>query len=64
MSRKMIGIALIALGDVVLIVALAADSLGLGMAPGTIGYKQITMAVVGIIIQVAGIILSQAKAKA
>ncbi len=63
MIRRIIGIALIVLGDVALIVALAADSLGLGMAPEVIGWKQISLTVAAIVIQLVGIVLSQVDSK-
>ncbi len=63
MIRRTAGIALIVLGDVALIVALAADELGLGAAPQTTGYKQIALAVAAVIIQLLGIVLSQVEPK-
>ncbi len=59
MIRKMTGIVLIVLGDMALIVALAADALHLGADPTAIGYKQISLAVAAIVVQLAGILLSQ-----
>ena len=53
MSKKTIGIGLIVVGVIVLIVSLAADSLGIGGAPG-IGFKQIGGAVVGVIVAIVG----------
>lgn len=63
MSKRVIGIALIVLSDIALIVSLAADQLGLGTAPGILGYKQIIGAVVALVIQVVGIVLSQMPSK-
>ena len=53
MSKRTIGMGLIALGVIVLIASLAADSLGLGGVPG-IGWKQLTGAAVGVIVAIAG----------
>jgi hypothetical protein len=53
MSKRMIGTGLIVIGVVVVIVSLAADSLGIGGAPG-IGWKQLLGAGVGVIIAIAG----------
>ena len=51
----------IVLGVVVLIISLAADSLGIGGAPG-IGWKQLTGAGVGLIVMIYGIWLASRKA--
>ncbi len=63
MFRKMIGIALIVLGDVALIVALAADAIGLGAAPEVIGWKQISLVIAAIFVQLVGLVLSQVDSK-
>jgi hypothetical protein len=53
MSKRTIGMGLIALGVIVLIASLAADSLGIGGAPG-MGWKQLTGAGVGLIVAIVG----------
>ena len=53
MSKKTIGIGLIVIGVILLIVSLAADSLGIGGVPG-IGIKQLAGAGVGLIIAIVG----------
>jgi hypothetical protein len=53
MSKRTIGMGLVALGVILLIVSLAADSIGIGTGTG-IGWKQIAGAVVGAIIAVYG----------
>jgi hypothetical protein len=63
MIRKLTGICMIMFGDVVLFIALMADYLGLGAAPQAVGYKQISLAVVAVIIQLVGIVLSQMEVK-
>lgn len=63
MMRRMIGIALIVVGDIVLIVSLAADGLGIGTEAPIIGPLQIAGAIGGIVIQLVGIVLSQVESK-
>ena len=60
MNKKMIGVALLAVGVVVLIGSLAADPIGVGGAAG-FGYKQIIGAVVGVIAAVVGFVLYSKK---
>ncbi len=60
---RLTGIALIVLGDIVLIVCLAADPMGLGTEVPIIGPLQIAGAIGGIIIQLVGIVLSQVESK-
>ncbi len=59
MVGKLVGIALIIFGDVMLFVALMADYLGLGMVPEAVGYKQILLAVGAVVVQLIGIVMSQ-----
>ena len=61
MSKRTMGYMVIVLGVVVLIISLAADSLGIGGAPG-IGWKQLTGAGVGLIVMIYGIWLASRKA--
>jgi uncharacterized RDD family membrane protein YckC len=58
-NKKTIGIVLLAVGVVLLIVSLAADSIGIGL-PG-FGLKQITGSIVGVIIAVVGFVLYSRK---
>jgi hypothetical protein len=53
MVSKALPVALLVGGVLLVVVSLAADSLGLGGAPG-IGWKQITGAVVGVIVAAGG----------
>ena len=62
MSRRTIGYLAIVLGVLVLVISLAADALGIGGAPG-IGWKQLTGAVVGLIVMICGAWLASHKAK-
>jgi hypothetical protein len=55
-NKKTIGIALLAVGVIVLIISLGADLIGIGGAAG-FGYKQIIGAVVGVIVAVVGFVL-------
>ena len=59
-NKKTMGIALLAVGIIVLIVSLAADVIGVGGA-AAFGYKQIIGAVVGVIIAVIGFVLYSRK---
>jgi hypothetical protein len=59
-NKKTIGIALLAVGVVLLIVSLAADALGIGGAAG-FGYKQIIGTVVGIVAAVGGYMMYTRK---
>lgn len=60
MSRKTSGYILIALGIILLLVSLAADSLGLGAVPG-FGWKQLVGALIGVLALLAGGWLSMRK---
>lgn len=54
MQPKSTGIALLAFGVVLFLVALSADLLGIGAHPG-IGLKQLAGAAVGVVLAVAGL---------
>lgn len=54
MNNRMIGIGLLVVGVLLFLVAAAADTIGVGGAPG-FGWKQITGVVVGIALAAAGI---------
>ncbi len=59
-NKKVIGIALLVVGVILLVVSLAADSLGIGGSPG-IGYKQIIGAVAGVVVAAVGYVLMSRK---
>ena len=59
MNKKTIGIILLIVGAILLIVSLAADSIGIGL-PG-FGLKQIAGTVVGVIIAAVGFVLYSRK---
>ena len=59
-NKKTIGTVLLVAGVILLIVALAADALGVGGAVG-FGYKQIIGAVAGVIVAVVGFVLYSRK---
>ena len=63
MVKRMTGLALVVMSDVMLVIAMTADPLGLGLEPHVIGYKQIALAVAAIVVQLAGLVLSQMEAK-
>jgi hypothetical protein len=58
-NRKTIGIALLAVGVILLIVSLVADVIGIGL-PG-FGLKQIAGTVAGVIVAVIGFVLYSRK---
>jgi magnesium-transporting ATPase (P-type) len=60
MSRKMIGIALIILGILMIALALSATTLGIGTNPG-FGWKKILLSGVGLAVTLVGIGLSILK---
>lgn len=53
MNRKTLGVGLLVVGILLALVSLAADTLGVGGAPG-VGWKQITGVIVGIVLAAAG----------
>ncbi|MCJ7434025.1 MAG: hypothetical protein MUO77_11110 [Anaerolineales bacterium] len=59
-NKKSIGIALLAVGAVLLIGSLAADAIGIG-GVASFGYKQIIGAVVGVIVAIVGYLLYSKK---
>ena len=59
-NMKTIGTVLLVAGVILLIVALAADALGIGGAVG-FGYKQIIGAVAGVIVAVVGFVIYSRK---
>ena len=63
MSTKTIGIALIAIGVLVLAVSLLADYIGLGSVPAGIGWKQLLGAGIGLVVAVVGVVLTLRKKK-
>ena len=60
MSKRTIGFVLVFLGVVMLVVSLAADTLGIGNVPG-FGWKQILGAVVGAVVALGGVWLVWSK---
>ncbi len=60
MGSKTIGIVLIVVGVVVLIVSVAADSLGLGANP-IFGFKQIVGTIVGVLLLLGGAWMAMRK---
>ena len=58
-NKKTIGVVLLAVGVVLLIVSLAADSIGIGL-PG-FGLKQIAGSIAGVIVAIVGFVLYSRK---
>jgi uncharacterized membrane protein YccC len=63
MSTKTIGIALIAIGLLVLAVSLLADYIGLGSGPAGIGWKQLIGVGFGLVVAVVGVVLALRQKK-
>lgn len=61
MSRRIVSLALILLGGILMVVALTADVSGLGAAPQAIGWKQLTGAGFGILVAIIGLWWSQGE---
>ena len=59
-NKKTIGIALLAVGAILVIGSLAADLIGVGGAAG-FGYKQIVGAVAGVVVAIIGFVLYSRK---
>ena len=59
-NKKTMGIALLAVGAIMLIVSLAADVIGIGGAVG-FGYKQIVGSIAGVIVVVIGFVIYSRK---
>ena len=59
-NKKTIGIALLAVGTILLIVSLATDVIGIGRAVG-FGYKQIVGSIAGVIVVVIGFVIYSRK---
>ncbi|MGD8228377.1 MAG: hypothetical protein PVH82_02725 [Desulfobacteraceae bacterium] len=59
-SKKTTGIVLFGVGAVILVLALAADPIGIGDSPG-FGWKQILGAVFGAVLTVLGLVLGYKK---
>jgi uncharacterized membrane protein len=55
MKSKGVAVALLTVGVLLFLVALGADRLGLGASPG-LGWRQITGAVVGVVVAALGIV--------
>jgi hypothetical protein len=60
MSKRTIGIILIAIGVILAIVSIAADAFGIGSGNG-IGPRQILGTVVGVLIALGGVWLARSK---
>jgi len=61
MSKKAQGVVALVVGVLLFLVALTADSLGVGAAPG-LGWKQIVGAVVGAVLAGAGLTMQRKAA--
>lgn len=59
-NRRLLGIVLLAVGVILLLVSLLADTIGIG-GSSTFGYKQILGAVAGAVVAVAGLVVMLRK---
>ena len=59
-NKKTIGIALLAVGAILLIVSLAADVIGIGGAVG-FGYKQTVGSIAGVVVAAIGFVIYSRK---
>ena len=57
MSTRTLGIILVVVGVIIGLASILADSLGLGIQPGTFGTRQLIGVVAGIVAIVAGVVL-------
>jgi hypothetical protein len=57
MSTKTVGIILVVVGIVIALVSVLADSLGIGIQPGTFGMRQWIGIIAGIVAIVVGVVL-------
>jgi hypothetical protein len=55
MSKRTLGILMIAAGVVLILASLLADTIGVGAQPGIIGWKQILGVVIGAVVSIGGI---------
>jgi len=60
MSKKPLAVILLLIGLVVLVLSVAADTVGLGPNPG-FGWKQIVGAVIGVLIALSGVIAGKSR---
>lgn len=60
MSKGSLGALVLTIGVLLFLVALSADSLGLGASPG-LGMKQIALAVIGVVAAAVGVVMLRGK---
>jgi hypothetical protein len=61
MSNRYLGITMILVGLLIMLVSLLADVIGVGARPDIFGWKQLLGACVGVVVSVAGIVISRRK---
>ena len=61
MSNRNLVIAMLVIGILIILISLLADVIGIGAAAGGIGWKQILGAGVGVLVCLAGIVISRRK---
>lgn len=58
-GKRIAGIVLLIVGIIVLVLATAADVIGLGLSPEQFGYRQIIGVIAGVIVAAVGLFLSR-----
>jgi hypothetical protein len=61
MSNRNLGIAIFVIGLLVILISLLADVIGIGATGGVFGWKQILGVGIGVLVSLAGIIISRRK---
>jgi hypothetical protein len=61
MSKRTVGVVLVALGVELIVVSLFADTLGIGCNMAVFGWKQILGTVVGAVVTLGGVLLALLK---
>jgi len=61
MSNRNLGIAIIVVGVLAILISLLADVIGIGATAGVLGWKQILGAGIGLLVCIAGIVISRRK---
>ena len=61
MSNRNLGIAILVIGVLIILISLLADAIGIGAPGGVFGWKQILGVGVGVLVSLAGIVISRRK---
>jgi len=61
MSNRNLGIAILVIGILIILISLLADVIGIGATSAVFGWKQILGAGIGVLVILAGIVVSRRK---